>query len=63
MGLLAIWGKKLLFPELFDVILYKLDMQKFILKLLKEGETVFWGSCLMKESAKHSARHRRKLLL
>ena len=60
-------GKKLLLPGLFDIMLYKLDMQ--------DSQGNDWWTCLkvrwffrddpycfMKESARHSARHRRKWL-
>ena len=53
------------FPGLLNGMLYELDMQdaqkKWLLSLPK-GKTVLQGSCLMKESARHSAGHRRKWL-
>ena len=36
--------------------------EKWLMNIPKEGETVLWGSCFMKESARDSAGHRRKWL-
>ena len=60
-------GRKVLLPGLLDSVLYEPDMldpQKsdWLLNFSKSGK-VLQGSCFMKESARHSAGHRRKWLI